>query len=221
MRNLVLFSGVALAVIIAISWYSSSIIRDFEDQKLEVARDFVEAKTKLRETNTLFPYRAKATKLSAKRFATYLQIRSALAAELRAKHAAKEESQGFSPQRARNHVLALMRGLLAEHSMSLDEYLAIRDRFAAILAHGEPTGLFKIWREQTANPKTLPRGLPLPVPAPDVTAAERALITAHLKTLQDDLSAELLEPAMREAQAAPAPVSVPLPIPVPVPMPGG
>ncbi|MDH3591806.1 MAG: hypothetical protein OER88_08005 [Planctomycetota bacterium] len=197
MRNLLIFSFFAILVVVGVTLWTAGMIREFEDQKTAVAADHKKAADALRETDTLFAQRA-TTQLDAARFGAYLSIRTDLAELLRKRFAEKDKEKGFHPQRTRNLALARLRGLLGQHKMGVSEYLAIRGRFLAILAHGKPAPLFDAWRTETADPKHNPGGIPLPAPAPDVTEAETKLVHAHLDQLRGDLPAELLGPMLEE-----------------------
>ena len=199
MRNLLLISGVALVVVISVTWYTASFIREFEDQKAEVEKQLVEAQDALRATNKRWPYRAKNTRLEAKRFEHYLQVRKAIDETLKARYAQPDARRGFNAKRGRNFALEIMSKSLVSLEMSVDEYVAIRDRFAAILSGGDPTDLLTQWRVQTSNAAELQKGLPLPAAATDVTDEERKLIEKHKKRLIEALGAELLEPWYRPA----------------------
>lgn len=193
MRNLILVSGVALVVVISVTWYTASFIREFEDQKTAVEKELTEAQDALRATNTTSPYKADKTRLTAARFPAYLQARAAMQKTLAERYAQPDSRRGFNAKRARNAALRALAEELGKAKMSIDEFAAIRDRFAAILATGEPSDLLRDWRIQTSNAKTLPKGLPLPTPATDATAEEKKLIEKNQKALAESMGAELME----------------------------
>ena len=201
-RNLLLVSGVALAVVISVTWYTASFIREFEDQKAEVQEKLEAVQGTLVATNARWPYRSSQTRLEPKRFAAYLAARTAAYETLAERHDQPDSRRGFNAKRARNAALRTLAAELTAQTMSIDEFAAIRDRFASILATDASTDLLREWRMQTSNAKTLPNGLPLPPAATDVTDAERQLIEKQKKQLVAGMGAELLELWYRPATTA-------------------
>jgi hypothetical protein len=189
-KKLLVASLVALVVVGGLGIYSLGVIGQAAQRAEELRKMFDARSKELLETDALFPHEP-SPHLDAARFPTWLEVRGAIAREI-AGRAVDPSSASFHAQEARNELLALLRGALAERRMGLSEYRDTARRWRALLALPEFEALRAEWRAHTAT-GAHPEGLPLPEPAVDAHEKELEQVRRYARLLGESMQADRLD----------------------------
>jgi hypothetical protein len=189
MKGILIVGGFALIMVLGLTLYANTVLNEAQRRTNELERDFRESAAVLRGLDERFPYRARDT-LDPKRYADYLQVRSAVALSYRR---TKEQESAFEARRRRNEALVVLAQELESRSMGLAEYRAVTLRWQAVLARGEQPRLLQVWNATAGLGGAL-----LPRPATSATKAERELLARHARAIEESLAADVLGPTLDE-----------------------
>jgi hypothetical protein len=196
MRNLLLVSGIALAVVVGVAALSYKVLTDARQAQAEIAADYRVQRDALLALDARFPA-PPAGPLDAARFAKWLAVRRPVAELFRAR-LAEENSGAIHRMQTENRLLERLAQSLVEKEMGLAEFEAIGARWRAVLAREEFADLQRAWSETVYTrdypPPPRGRGVPLPAAAQDATEAERALVRERAEDLRSTMLADLLKP---------------------------
>jgi hypothetical protein len=204
MKRLLVVSLALLVLMIGVILWVFKLTADLNEIQEELKAAYEARCGALRGLDARFPFKPPA-RLEPARFAAYLAVRRAVAAERQAQLDAPKKGT-LVARRRRNRLLEVLRAELDAQKMGFAEYRALAARWQAVLAQDGPFDLRKAWNETAAeyNEKMgqvtasdrEPAKLELPPPAKDATQAEKDLVRKHARELADTLPVDELGPLL-------------------------